>query len=149
MQERNRSKQPAKEMVAEHPNPRKIALERSSDGTSQMVATKGLRFPRGGVSWVLCGLPVLESVDHCHDETQSAIWTVGTVSLVLQGVTSPPAETAARLLWYETRLRERSSRPGVPTPNFGDQHSLAANGTVRLAGRQGRYIQLEAARTER
>lgn len=64
-------------------------------------------------------------------------------------MTSPPAETVARLLWYGARLRERSSSLGAPTPNFGVQHSLAVDGTMRLAGIQGKYILLEAARTEK
>ena len=57
---------------------------------------------------------------------------------MLQDVSSPFAETAARLLWYENRRRERTSRVGVPTPDSGGQHSLAANGPVRFASIQGR-----------
>ena len=64
-------------------------------------------------------------------------------------MTSPPAETVARLLWYGARLREMSSSLGVPTPSFGVQHSLAVDGTTRLADIQGRYISLEASHTEK
>ena len=59
---------------------------------------------------------------------------------MLQDMSSPPAETAAKLRWYENRLLKRTSRVGGSTPDSGDQHSLAANGPVRFASIQGRLI---------
>lgn len=74
MQERNVSKQPAKQTVADYHSPRGIVIYRASDGNEPGGSDQWGTIPSSGVyrGSVLCDLPMLKIVDQCHEETQSA-----------------------------------------------------------------------------